>query len=76
MAVAGSDYECLYADISSNGRVHMEAYGINADLKKILTTAKSVFPPPENLNEDREKEVPYEFLADGAFAMNPFLLKP
>ena len=43
MAVAGPDYECLYADISSNGRVHMEAYGINADLMKILITAKLAF---------------------------------
>ena len=45
MAIAGPDYECLYADIGTNGRVHDGGVWNKCSFKEIIDNGEIKFPP-------------------------------
>ena len=74
MAIAGPDYECLYADVGSNGRVNDSGiWNKCALLQGILNGTVEL--PADGMLQNGEN-VPYVFLGDDAFALKEFLMKP
>lgn len=75
MAVAGPNYECLYYDIGTNGRVDEGGVWNKCGLAKALEEGKMNFPLPCCLPGGNE-QVPYVLIGDDAFALKPYLMKP
>eukprot|EP00795_Rhopilema_esculentum_P005764 gene5764-11043_t len=75
LAVAGPDYECVYADIGTNGRVSDGGVWNKCSLSRGIESGKICLPGPKNLPLGVEK-VPYVFVGDDAFALKPYLMKP
>ena len=75
MAVAGPNYECLYYDIGTNGRVNEGGVWNKCGLAKALEEGKMNFPLPCCLPGGNE-QVPYVLIGDDAFALKPYLMKP
>ena len=74
MAIAGPDYERLYANIGSNGRVNDSGIWNNcALLQEILNGTVEL---PADVMLQNGENVPYVFLGDDAFALKEFLMKP
>ena len=67
MAIAGRDYECLYADVGSG------IWNNCALLQRILNGTVEL--PADGMLQNGEN-VPYAFLGDDAFALKEFLMKP
>ena len=74
MAVAGPNYECLYYDIGTNGRVNEGGVWNKCGLAKALEEGKMNFPLPCCLPGGNE-QVPYVLIGDDAFALKPYLMK-
>ena len=47
MAVAGPDYECVYADVGTNGRVSDGGVWNKCGLMKAIEVGTVVLPPPK-----------------------------
>ena len=76
LAVAGPDYECLYADIGTNGRVSDGGVWSKCSLENNLANGNALsLPPPKCLPFGTQK-VPYILAGDDAFALKPYLMKP
>ena len=75
MAVAGPNYECLYYDIGTNGRVNEGGVWNKCGLAKALEEGKMNLPLPCCLPGGNE-QVPYVLIGDDAFALKPYLMKP
>ncbi|XP_065069760.1 uncharacterized protein LOC135694808 [Rhopilema esculentum] len=75
LALAGPNYECLYADVGTNGRVSDGGVWNKCDLSKAIEEKKLLLPEPKCLPSGIEK-VPYVVVADEAFALQNFLMKP
>lgn len=75
MALADATYKFLYVDIGCNGRVSDGGVFNNCTLSVALANNTLNFPCAEPL-PGRKKPVPYVIVADDAFAMKPYLLKP
>ena len=75
MAVAGPDYECLFADVGTNGRVSDGGVWNKCTLAQKLCNDELHLPPPKCLPFGIEK-IPYVFVADSAFALKPNIMKP
>ena len=74
MAVAGPNY-CLYADISTNGRVADEGVFNRCSLLHCLEEWTLGIPQDKPLPFG-EMPLPFVFLGDDAFALRPFVMKP
>ena len=74
MAIAGPDYECLYADVGSNGRVNDSGIWNKCALLQGILNGTVEFPADGMLGNGGN--VPYVFLGDDSFALNEFLMKP
>ena len=68
MAVAGPDYECLYADVGINGKVSDGGVWNNYGIVQSIEDGSIVLPSPECLPFGIKK-VPYVFIGDDAFAL-------
>lgn len=75
MAVAGPDYECLYADVGTNGRVSDGGVWNKCSLLQSLADETLSVPPPRPLPFGRT-EMPFVLVGDDAFALKSFLMKP
>ena len=75
MAVAGPDYECIYADVRANGRCSDRGIWSNSNLSKQLEETSPDIPGPKKLT-NRNSTTPYVFLGDDAFALKTYLMKP
>ena len=60
MAVAGPDYECLYADVGTNASVSDGGVWNKCGIVQSIEDGSIVLPPPECLPFGIEK-VPYGF---------------
>lgn len=69
MAAADADCNVTFVDIGCQGRISDGGVFKNAEL------CKKIEKDTLNLKE-REKEVPYVFLADAAFSLNNHIMKP
>ena len=75
MAIAGPSYECLYADIGTNGRTSDGGVWNKCGMSKAIEDGSLSLPPPKCLPMGVTK-VPYVFVGDDAFALKPYLMKP
>ncbi|KAJ8962429.1 hypothetical protein NQ314_005725 [Rhamnusium bicolor] len=75
MALVASDYHFIFADIGGQGRISDGGIFQNCLLwQKIYTNALNL--PPDVPLPSREKNIPYVFLGDGAFALHRNVMKP
>lgn len=74
LAIAGPDYECLYADIGSNGRVNDSGIWNKCSLLQGIEDGSIKLPDDDYLMD--ECKMPYVFLGDDAFALKNFMMKP
>ena len=67
MAIAGPDYECLYAHVGSNGRVNDSGIWNKCALLQGILNGTVELQADGMLQND--ENVPYAFLGDDAFAL-------
>ena len=75
MAVAGPDYECIYADVGTNGRVSDGGVWNKCGLSQAIDEGAISLPPPKCLPFG-VTEVPRVFGGDDAFALKKHMMKP
>ena len=75
MAVAVPNYECLYADVGTNGRVSDGGIWNKTLLLKKLEECSIGVPEDKPLPFGKEP-VPHVLVGDDAFALRPFVMKP
>lgn len=68
MAVAGPYYECLYADVGTNGRVSDGGVWNKCTLSQGIEDGSVSLPPPKCLPYGVAK-IPHVFVSDDAFAL-------
>ena len=74
MAIAGPNYECIYADVGSNGRVNDSGIWNKTSLLQGIQDGSIKLPSDEDLPNG--ESIPYVFLGDDAFALKTFMMKP
>lgn len=74
MAIAGPEYECLYADVGSNGRVNDSGIWNKTTLLQGIQDGSVQLPDDEKLSNG--EKTPFVFLGDEAFALKRFMMKP
>ncbi|XP_067055962.1 uncharacterized protein [Acropora muricata] len=75
MAIAGPDYECLYADVGTNRRVSDGGVWNKCGLSQAIEDGIISLPPPKCL-PNGDTEVPHVFVGDDAFALKRHMMKP
>eukprot|EP00112_Aurelia_sp_Birch-Aquarium-sp1_P012113 Seg2545.3 transcript_id=Seg2545.3/GoldUCD/mRNA.D3Y31 product="hypothetical protein" protein_id=Seg2545.3/GoldUCD/D3Y31 len=75
LAVAGPNYECLYADVGTNGRVSDGGVWGKCSLAQKLENEKEYLQEPACLPSSTEK-FNFVFVGDEAFPLKPYLMKP
>ena len=74
MAIAGPEYECLYADVGSNGRVNDSGVWNKSSLLQAMQNGSVKLPKDDALPNG--VIVPYFFVGDDVFALKKFMMKP
>lgn len=75
MAVAGPDYECIYADVGTNGRISDGGVWNKCSLSQGIEDGSVSFPPTKCFPYGVTK-IPYVFVGDDAFALKKNMTKP
>ena len=75
MIAAGGDYEVLWADVGTNGKVSDGAVLKNSNFGRKILDDDLNLPRPQPLPR-RTLPVPYVFIGDEAFALSPNIMKP
>ena len=75
MALVDSDYKFLYVDIGCNGRVSDGGVFRGCTLQQALEQQTANIPPPSPL-PGSEELVPHYVVADEAFPLKPYIMKP
>ena len=75
MAIAGPDYECLWADVGCNGRNNDGGVWNKSELHKCIEDGTIKLPKSETVTESH-LNLPYVFLGDDAFALKTYMMKP
>lgn len=75
MALADANYKFTYIDVGCNGRISDGGVYNHCDLSKALEEGTLNIPNATPL-PNRDTPVPYVIVADDAFALKPYLLKP
>ena len=75
LAVVDAEYKFLYVDVGCNGRVSDGGVFNRCSLYHALETGTVELPPAIPL-PGRTQPVPYFFVADDAFAMRNYIMKP
>lgn len=77
MAVFGADYQCLWADVGTNGRAADGTVWQKSILKNSFSSEGNVLnlPPPRAL-PGRTRQLPYVLTGDDAFGLTKYLMKP
>ena len=74
LAIAGPEYECLYADVGSNDRVNDSGVGNKSSLLHAIQNGSVKLPKDDALPNG--VIAPYVFVDDDAFALKKFTMKP
>ena len=74
LAIAGPKYECLYADVGSNGRVNDSGVWNKSSLLQAIQKG-SVKLPKDDALPVNGVIAPYVFVGDDAFALKKFMMK-
>lgn len=75
LAVANANYKIIYLDVGCNGRISDGGVFQNSSLSVGLENGAIDLPVPTPLPQ-RNKPVPFCFVADDAFAMKHYMMKP
>lgn len=75
LAAVDACYKFLYVDVGAEGGASDGGTWKNCTLHNALEQRRAGVPEPRALPND-DKPIPYHFVADDAFAMKTFLLKP
>ena len=75
MAIAGPNYECLYADVGSNGRMNDAGIWNKSQLKLKIENNEIHIPKPKSL-PFVTIDVPFIFVGDDAFGLKTYMMKP
>lgn len=75
MALVDANYKFIYTDVGCNGRISDGGVFTNCTLSMALSEGTLNIPPPQPL-PGRIKNVPHVIIADDAFPLKPYLMKP
>ena len=77
LAIFGPKYECLWADVGTNGRAPDGGIWQRSSMKKLLSSDDNplCLPPAKSL-PGRVKPIPYLLSGDDAFPLTVYLMKP
>ena len=75
LGLVDSEYKFLWADIGSNGSSSDSVIFNASALKASLETGYIGFPPAEPVPND-DRDMPYLFIGDDAFALRTWMMKP
>jgi hypothetical protein len=75
MALVGADYKFLYVDVGCNGRISDGGVFANCSLSKALENNTLNIPQPKLLR-GQSNSVPFVIVADDAFPLKTYLMKP
>ena len=75
LAIAGPNYECIYANVGSNGRMNDSGVWNSADLRRKIEDDDLSIPSPTPLPYGCIR-TPYVFVGDDAFALKSYMMKP
>ena len=76
MAIAGPNYECIYADVGSNGRMNDSGVWNSSDLRRKIEDDDLSIPSPTTVPYGCNR-TPYVFVGDDAFALKSYnMMKP
>ena len=75
LAIAGPDNECLFADIGTNGRVSDGGVWNKSKIAQMIEN-KQIELPADRCLPFGSKKLPHVFIADDAFALKRYLMKP
>ena len=75
LAIAGPDYECLYADVGKNGRVNDGGVWNACKMAKSIENGTASLPQDSRIHEN-SLQMPYVLLGDDAFALKRYMMKP
>ncbi|KAL4148743.1 hypothetical protein QTP88_002911 [Uroleucon formosanum] len=75
MGVANANYKLIYVDVGCNGRISDGGVFNNCSLHDALESKQLTLPEPQALHQ-RYLPVPYIMVADDAFTMTSYILKP
>jgi len=76
LALVGPDYRFLYINVGSQGSASDAQIYNRSNLKEALITNSIGFPEAEILPKDDQDPMPYFIVADDAFALATYLMKP
>ena len=75
LAIAGPEYECLYADVGSNDRVNDSGVWNKSSLLQAMQNGSVKLPKVDALHVN-DAIAPYVFVGDDPFALKKFMMKP
>ena len=75
LAIASPNYECIYADVGSNGRMNDSGVWNSSDLRRKIEDDDLSIPSPTPLPYGCIR-TPYVFVGDDAFALKSYIMKP
>ena len=75
MAITGPSYECLYADVGTNGRVNDGGVWNKFGFSKVLENQEFFIPNPRCLPSGVQG-TPFVLIGDDAFALESHIMKP
>lgn len=75
MALVGANHKFLYVDVGTNGKVSDGGVWDKCSLKTDLENNSLQVPPPEQLPLSHKK-TPFVIIADDAFPLQPWIMKP
>ncbi|XP_071055934.1 putative nuclease HARBI1 [Onthophagus taurus] len=76
LAVVNANYEFIYVNCGTNGRVSDGGVLMQTDFGELLENKKLNLPSPTNFPDNRDICLPFTFLGDEAFPLKENLMKP
>ncbi|XP_071056177.1 putative nuclease HARBI1 isoform X2 [Onthophagus taurus] len=76
LAVVNANYEFIYVNCGTNGRVSDGGVLMETDFGELLENKKLNLPSPTNFPDNRDICLPFTFLGDEAFPLKENLMKP
>ena len=75
LAIAGPNYECLFVDVGTNGRMNDPGLWNKSSLRRAIENREIVLQEPRALSYCLEK-ISFVILGDDAFALKNYMTKP
>jgi hypothetical protein len=76
MALVDAQCNFIYVDVGAQGRISDGGVFSNCTLSKAMENGSLKFPPAKQLRLNSGIDVPYFTVADDAFPLKPFIMKP